>query len=129
MDTRKSPPGAATPQQAERSKSNTPHAFPRLPYVSSLSRRSSYGKQKPQPRPYARQVQYYKLMRTLLRRWQACKERGLSQDAAWHARAFIRIRLRIASQMGTQWESWIVWGSRLAILEENDRKESEHDGE
>lgn len=27
MDTRKSPPGAATPQQAERSKSNTPHVF------------------------------------------------------------------------------------------------------
>ena len=80
MDTRKSLPGAATPQQAERSKSNTPHAFPRLPYASSLSRRSSYGKQKPQPRPYAQQVQYYKLMRTLLRRGQACKERGLSQE-------------------------------------------------
>lgn len=59
MDTQKSPPGAATPQQAERSKSSTPHAFPRVPYVSSLSRRSSYGKQKPQPRPYAQQVQYW----------------------------------------------------------------------
>ena len=122
MDTRKSPPGAATPQQAERSKSSTPHAFPRVPYVSSLSRRSSYGKQKPQPRPYAQQVAYYKIMRTLLRRWQACKTRGLSQDAAWHARAFIRLRLRIASQMGTQWESWIVWAARLAVLADG-RKE------
>ena len=127
MDKQKRLPGAATPQQAERGKKTaTNDSAP--PYVHMIARRSSYGKQKPQPRPYARQVAYYKIMRTLLRRWQACKARGLSQDAAWHARAFIRLRLRIASQMGTQWESWIVWGARLAILailEENDRKETD----
>lgn len=108
-------PGAATPQQAERGKKTaTNDSAP--PYTHMITRRDSLGKQKPQPRPYARQVKYYELMRALLRRWQACKERGLSQDAAWHARAFIRLRLRIASQMGTQWESWIVWGARLAVL-------------
>lgn len=120
MDTQKACRGVGTPQQAER-RTNAANVKA-SPYAHSVTRRSSYGKQKPQPRPYARQVQYYKLMRTLLRRWQACKTRGLSQDAAWHARAFIRLRLRIASQMGTQWESWIVWAARLAVLADG-RKE------
>ena len=121
MDKQKRPPGAATPRQAERGKVTVTNDLA-PPCNHMITRRSSYGKQKPQPRPYARQVQYYKLMRTLLRRWQACKTRGLSQDAAWHARAFIRLRLRIASQMGTQWESWIVWAARLAVLADG-RKE------
>lgn len=122
MDTQKACRGVGTPQQAERGKKTVTNDSA-SPYTHMIARRSSFGKRKPQPRPYARQVKYYRIIRSLLRRWQACKARGLSQDAAWHARAFIRLRLRIASQMGTQWESWIVWGARLAVLA--DRKETD----